>query len=93
VDGTPIDEYNLRTPAASISYTLDYELEQARLYAGITASEFDVMPGTPMWCTEQTGWRSKCHILLLYRMSLNIPAVANDAASKQMERESRMKRH
>jgi hypothetical protein len=51
------------------------------------------MPGTPMWCTETTGWRSKCHILILWRMSKTIPAVADDAASKEMERNSRMGRH
>jgi hypothetical protein len=70
-----------------------YELEQARLYAGLTASEFDAMPGSPEWCTESTGWRSKCHILLLFRMSKTIPAVAEDAANKEAERNSKMRRH
>ncbi len=63
-----------------------YELEQSRLYAGLTAAEFDALPGAPEWCTEATGWRSKCHILLLYRMSNVIPAVVNDAAAKAMNR-------
>lgn len=78
-----------RESITQISYTMVYELEQARLYAGLTAAEFDAMPGTPEWCTEETGWRSKCHILLLYRMSNRIPAVVEDAAAKDMER----KRH
>ena len=91
VDGNPIDEYVYRPQVATISYTIAYELEQARLYAGVTSAEFDSMPGSPEWCTEATGWRSKCHVLVLYRMSTAIPAAANDAAAKDMERKS--KRH
>lgn len=93
VDGNPISDYRYRPQVATITYTLAYELEQARLFAGLTASEFDRMPGTPEWCTEATGWRSKCHILMLYRMSNNIPAVAQDAAAKDMERQSKLRRH
>lgn len=92
-DGSPIEDYTYRPSAATITYSLAYELEQSRLFAGISASEFDVMPGTPEWCTELTGWRSKCHILILYRMSNAIPAVANDASIKQSERESKMRHH
>ena len=92
VDGSPIDDYQFRPQVATITYTLAYELEQARLFAGLTMKEFDLMPGTPEWCTAQTGWRSKCHILTLYRMSNNIPAVAQDAAAKDMERQSKMRR-
>ena len=92
VDGNPIDEYRVRPSIASISYTIGYELEQARLYAGLTAAEFDAMPGTPEWCTEMTGWRSKCHILMLWRMSNTIPAVMQDASIKDMERQSKMRR-
>lgn len=91
VDGSPIDEYIFRPSIINVSYTIQYELEQARIYAGLTAAEFDRMPGTPMWCTEVTGWRSKCHILLLFRMSRTIPAVAEDASAKDMER--KYKRH
>lgn len=93
VDGNPIDEYHYRPQVASITYTINYELEQARLFAGLTAAEFDATPGSPEWCTEVTGWRSKCHILMLYRMSNAIPAVANDAAAKDMERQSKSRRH
>lgn len=85
-DGSPIDDYHFRPSVTTITYTMAYELEQARLYAGMTIAEFDALPGSPMWCTESTGWRSKCHILLLYRMSKVIPAVAEDASAKEMER-------
>lgn len=92
MDGSPIEDYHYRPQITTITYSLDYELEQARLFAGLTASEFDKMPGSPEWCNEQSGWRSKAHILVLYRMHNNIPAVAQDAANKEMERQSKMRR-
>lgn len=90
-NGSPIEDYSYRPAVASITYTIAYELEQARLFAGITAGEFDVMPGVPEWCTDATGWRSKCHILILYRMSNSIPAVAQDASNRETERQSKMR--
>jgi hypothetical protein len=68
-----------------------YELEQARLYAGLSAAEFDALPGTPAWA-KGSDWRTKSHILILYRMSNAIPAVAQDAANRELERQSKVRR-
>jgi hypothetical protein len=72
---------------ASVTYAESYELEQARVYAGISIAEFDALPGTPEWM--QSGERSKAHILVLYRMSNAIPAAVSDAQSREMERKSK----
>lgn len=72
---------------------MPYELEQARLYAGLSPVEFEILPGNPEWVLpDATDWRTKAHILLLYRMSSTIPAVAQDAAARQMERESKLRK-
>lgn len=89
VNGEPIDDYHYRPAAATIYYTLEYEMEQARIYAGLSMSEWDALPGTPEWIDSERHSRSKSHILVLYRMSNAIPAAANDAATRQMERDAK----
>lgn len=91
--GKPIGDYSFRPAALTITYTLAYEEEQARIFAGMPPSEYDALPGTPMWINPDTGSRSKCHILVLYRMSNSIPAAANDANAREMERNARRPRH
>lgn len=91
-NGSPIEDYHFRPSAATITYTLAYEEEQARIYSGMSTSEYDSLPGTPMWINPAIGGRSKCHILVLFRMSNTIPAVANDAASREMERDAKRRR-
>ena len=88
-NGSPIDDYSFRPSAATITYTLAYEEEQARIYAGMSIAEYDVLPGTPMWIDPNKGNHSKCHILVLFRMSNMIPAVASDASSREIERQSK----
>lgn len=53
-------------------------------------AEYDELPGTPQWCIGNQ--RSKAHILMLYRMSNTIPAVASDAQSRKMERDAKTRR-
>lgn len=93
VNGQPINDYHFRPQVATITHTMPYELEQARLYAGLSPLEFDALPGTPEWVlADAMDWRTKAHILLLYRMSTAIPAVAQDAANRQMERDSKLRK-
>jgi hypothetical protein len=72
---------------ATITYSDRYELEQARIYAGMNISEFDALPGTPQWAVGDE--RTKTHILVLYRMSNAIPAAIGDAQSRDMERKNK----
>lgn len=67
-----------------------FEEEQARIAAGLSVAEYETLPGTPIWCLP--GQRSKCHVLIWYRMSLRIPNVAQDAAVRKAERDSKMRR-
>ena len=66
-----------------------FEAEQARIYAGIPIAEWDGMPGTDQWIDPHQGGRSKCDIIMLYRMSNAIPAASNDAQSREMERNAK----
>lgn len=91
-NGSPIDDYHFRPAAATITYTLAFEEEQARVYAGLGITEYDALPGTPMWIDPDVGGRSKCHILILYRMQQYIPAVAQDAQNAKMERDAKRRR-
>jgi hypothetical protein len=70
-----------------------YEEEQARIFASMSTIEYDALPGTPMWIDPNKGSRSKCHIIMLYRMSNAIPAALNDAQGREMERQSRRPHH
>jgi hypothetical protein len=92
VNGSPADSYNFKPAAATISYSLEYECEAARVFANIPIAEWTVMPGTREWIPP-TGGRCKCDILILYRMSNFIPAVSNDAQAREMERQSKRRRH
>lgn len=87
INGAPISDYSYRPSVASVHYKDSYELEQARIYAGMSVTEFDQLPGTPEWIT--TGERSKAHILVLYRMSNSITAAITDAQNREIERKSK----
>lgn len=87
-NGDPIGDYSFRPSLATITYTLAYEEEQARIYAGMSTTEYDGLSGIPVWINPKTSGRSKCHIIVLFRMSNAIPAVAQDAVSRDMERQS-----
>jgi hypothetical protein len=91
VNGNPIDDYTFKPAAATITYTLDYEQEQARIYAGMSIAEWDVLPGTQMWIDPEQGGRSKCDLIVLYRMSNEIPAAANDAQIRKQERDAKVR--
>lgn len=88
-DGSPITDYNFRPSVTTITYTLAYEEQQARIYAGMSINEYEALPGTPMWIKPNIGGYSKSHIVVLYRLSNTIPAVAQDASAREMERKVR----
>lgn len=90
MNGGAIDSYTFRPSAAAIAYSAAYEQEQARIYAGMSMAEYDSLPGTPEWCVGDE--RSKSHILMLYRMSNTIPAVASDAQARKAEHDMKAKR-
>lgn len=92
VNGAPANQYNFLPSAATISYTIEYECEMARIFAGLSITEWDAMPGTRQWIPD-TGGRCKCDILILYRMSNFIPAASNDAQSREAERKAKQRRH
>ena len=70
---------------------MEYECESARIHAGMSIAEWDALPGTRQWLDPETGGRSKCDLLILYRMSNFIPAASNDAQAREVERKSRRK--
>lgn len=72
-----------------VTYGPAYENEQARLFAGLSIEEWDHMPGTQLWIDPVRGGRCKSEILILYRMSLQIPAAMNDAQAREMERKAK----
>lgn len=89
MNGAPADEYHFRPAAASISYSIEYEFEMARIHAGLSIAEWDALPGTRMWLNG--GGRSKSDLLILYRMSNFIPAAASDAQARESERKAKMR--
>lgn len=74
---------------ATVQYSSTYEQEQARVYAGMSAAEYDALPGSPDWAVD--GQRTKAHILVLFRMSNAIPAAISDAQGRESERKSKLR--
>lgn len=87
VNGAPIGEYQYRPSVVQVQYSPVYEYERARVFAGMSIAEWDALPGTPLWAN---GGRSKCDLIMLYRMSNDIPSAINDAQSREMERKANM---
>lgn len=67
---------------------MQYECEQARVYAGISIQEWDAMPGNRLWLVDGLG-RCKSDIVMLFRMSNFIPAAASDLQIREQERKSK----
>lgn len=92
LNGEPIDQYHYQSSPATITYTMAYEEEQARIYAGMSILEYDALPGTPQWIDPEVGGRSKSDLVIIYRMSKNIPAAVADIQAREMQRNAR-RRH
>lgn len=77
-DFADIEFYSLERGPVQIAYNLAFEFIEAWVCAGMTLSEFEAMPGTPMWLRlDQT--LSKCHLLVWYRKHNRIKAVSDSA--------------
>ena len=87
-NGEPIDEYHIQPGPVKITYTLAFEEEQARISEGLSYEDYEALPGTSRWITDTGLQRSKCHVLMRYRISLQIPAVAQDAQHKEQQRQA-----
>jgi hypothetical protein len=80
--GSPISQYRYRhKQAIAITYTLAFEEQQARIYAGLSLEQYAALPGSPRWIDPDAPTLSKAEVLLLYRMAHSIDAVAQDAAT------------
>ena len=89
MNGAPIDEYQYGPSVASVHYSNAYEREQSRIYAGMSITEYDALPGSPDWAVDDQ--RTKAHILVLFRMSKEITAAISDAQNREIERKSKRK--
>lgn len=89
-NGAPIDDYHVQPGPVSIGYSLAFEERQARVEEGLTAEEYDALPGTPQWIIPGGPEWTKCHVIMGYRMAQRIPVVGQDAQNREMQR--KMKR-
>lgn len=67
---------------------MDYELEQARLYAGLSPKEWHELGGSHIWVSD--GGLCKADYLVLYRVNGQIHNVGEDI--KARHHEAQMKR-
>ena len=86
VNGQPIEGYHFEKSGATITYTLEYEMMEARVAAGIDAQEWDKMPGTPQWVNPDDPTTNKCEIIMWWRASQRIPAVSTDISNRALKR-------
>ena len=90
-NGEPIDDYHIQPGPVKITYTLAFEEEQARISEGLSFEDYEALPGTTRWIRDTGPQRSKCHVLMRYRISLQIPAVAQDAQEKERKRQAALR--
>lgn len=91
VNGSPINEYRFLPSPGTIMYSLGFEMQQARIAAGLSLSEWDTLPGDPIWTTDDQPL-CKAEVLIWFRMAQRIPAVSNDLQARDMQRKQRLKK-
>ena len=65
------------------------ELENARIFCGLTVEQFESLPGTNFWATEELSvgiYDSKSDVLCYYRSQKLIEAIINDLNNKELNR-------
>lgn len=61
-----------------VKWSLPYEMEMARIGGNISISDWNAMPGTPLWL--HGAWSvSKCHILIEHQLSSKLDRVVTEA--------------
>lgn len=66
---------------------MDYELEQARLYAGFSSQDWNNLGGSHIWVYD--GGYCKADYLVLYRVNNRIQSVGEDIRTRHVEKETR----
>lgn len=81
--GEDIEQYRLETPPIDIIHRGAFEELEARTIAGLSQAEYDSLPGTPDWLTDNGPTISKSHVVAYARLKRRIEAVYMDATQKQ----------
>lgn len=74
--------YPLPHLPATIEYTLDFEEQEARVYAGLSLVEYEQMPGNMEWCTPDQPM-SKAELIVLRRLHLQVAQVQQHLSNKK----------
>ena len=82
-NGEPIENYILEKPPVRIIQAGLFEEIEARIMAGLTQEQYDALPGTPDWITDDGASLSKSHIVAFYRLKHQIEGVFYMAQKRQ----------
>lgn len=77
--------YNLQQKYKIISPPI-VEIENARLFCGLTIEQFENLVGTNYWASEETSigmYESKSDVLVFYRSQKLTEAIINDLSLKK----------
>lgn len=80
-NGTDARQYVFKSKSPkkiALSMALEYQL--ARQWFGLSAAEFDLLPGNPEWAN---GSLSKADVLAAYRMYRLMDAISQDVSIKR----------
>lgn len=69
----------------TITFDMALEEHEARVAFGISASDYEELPGVPAYCDEDHPI-SKCDVLAFYRISKLIRAVEADVNARQAKK-------
>lgn len=85
-------DYRTRPHKGEFIVSLGFEQHQARVAAGLTVTEYDHLPGTPMWARRRGMSTSKCHILMWHRQQQQLELVGQDIQARELERQANRRR-
>jgi hypothetical protein len=75
-------EYSFkRKSKGQVASSIALEEEMARVWAGLSISEYEALVGNPDWVNPFKPSRSKADIVAAYRMANLMEAIQNDMAA------------
>lgn len=82
VNGSNIRSYPFPKSPIQITMEMEFEEQEARIFAGLTLQEYDQLPGGSRWCDAKHPM-SKSQIVAMYQLHKLINLVRDHVSSKK----------
>lgn len=88
INGKSVWDYVLESKHSIISPPI-VEIENARLFCGLSIEQFESLSGTKYWSNEENSigiYESKSDVLIFYRVQKLTEAIINDLNVKEIKK-------